>query len=108
MKRNVFLIIIGIILFAGLILGFKSCTTNSADVNELQNLIKSKDAQLKAKDVQIQQLQQQVEELQKEQVIYEDRINQLNRRRVTIQQPQTSNELVERFKKLGYTVRVVK
>lgn len=72
----------------------------------LQTSIRQQEAMLKEKDNQINQLQAQLEELKKQQLLYEKNITRIKQKRQKIQRPKDEKEIVERFKNLGYEVRV--
>lgn len=61
---------------------------------------------LEEKDKKIQELQSELELLKKEQVLMETRIKSYKKARSEIVAPKTDTELIERFKNLGYEVKI--
>jgi peptidoglycan hydrolase CwlO-like protein len=78
----------------------------NAEKKALEQVIKRQEEQLKEKERKIEELQGQLEVLQKEQVLRERKVIELRKRRAEVKPPQSEGELIDRFKKLGYDVRV--
>jgi peptidoglycan hydrolase CwlO-like protein len=78
----------------------------NAERKALEQVIKRQEGQLKEKDRKIEDLQAQLEALQKEQVLKERKVIELRKRRAEVKPPRSEGEVIERFRKLGYEVRV--
>jgi septal ring factor EnvC (AmiA/AmiB activator) len=68
--------------------------------------IKQQEQIIKQKDEQIQQLQEQLESLRKEQVLRERKVIVLKKQRMQIQKPRNVEEIVRKFKDLGYEAQI--
>lgn len=61
---------------------------------------------IEKKQREIEALQSQIEALQKEQILREKRITAYKKQRAEIKAPVTNDELIKRFKELGYDARI--
>jgi uncharacterized membrane protein YciS (DUF1049 family) len=96
------LVLVGVIV--GGFLYFKK--EMNAERKALEQVIQRQEEQLREKELRIQELGRQLEVLRKEQVLRERRVIELRKRRGEVKPPQNEVELIERFRKLGYEVRV--
>jgi len=101
---EVVLVVVLVGMFVGAFLYFKRGV--NAERKALEQVIQRQEEQLRERELRIQELERQLEELRKEQVLRERRIVELRKRRQEIEPPRVGAELVERFRKLGYEVRV--
>jgi len=101
---EVVLIVVLVSMFVGAFLYFKKGV--NAERKALEQVIQKYEEQLREKELRIQELGRQLEVLRKEQVLRERRVVELRKKRQEIEPPRAEAELVERFRKLGYEVRV--
>ena len=87
-------VIVGVFLYFG--------KEMNAERKALQQVIQRQEEQLKEKELRVQELERQLEVLRKGQVLRERRIVELRKKRQEVKPPQDEDELVERFRKLGY------
>jgi cell division protein FtsB len=101
---EVVLVVVLVGMFVGAFLYFKRGV--DAERKALEQVIQKYEEQLKERELRIQELERQLEVLRKEQVLRERRIVELRKKRQEIEPPRAEAELVERFRKLGYEVKV--
>jgi TolA-binding protein len=93
-------VIVLVVIFMGSFLYFWRGV--SAERKALEQVIQRQEEQLRERELRIQELERQLEVLRKEQVLRERRIAELRKKRQEIKPPQHEDEVVERFRKLGY------
>jgi hypothetical protein len=96
--------VVGVIVLVGVIMGsfLYFWRGVNAEKEALKQVIKRQEEQLRVRELRMQELERQLELLQKEQVLREKRVAELKKKRQEVKPPLTSDELVERLKKLGY------
>jgi len=102
LKKIIFIFLVLILLFSLIFLVWRGYKENAI----LKQALQQQEQMIKQKEEQIQRLQEQLKSLQKEQVLREKRIVILRKKREQIQKPQSTDELVKEFEKLGYEVKI--
>jgi len=98
LKKIIFIFLGLILLFSLIFLVWRGYKENTI----LKQALQQQEQMIKQREEQIQRLQEQLNTLQKEQVLRERRIVILRKKREQIQKPQSTDELVKEFEKLGY------
>jgi septal ring factor EnvC (AmiA/AmiB activator) len=72
----------------------------------LREMIEKREKELKEKEIEIEKLTKTLERLQYLQKSYEQKISELEKEKQQVKPPQSLNEIVKRFARLGYQVYV--
>lgn len=95
--------VIGAVIILSLLWGIFSVRREN---RVLRESVKQQERMIEEREKQVRELQDQLEELRKQQVLRERKIVVLRRQREEIKKPVGEEEIVERFRKLGYEVKV--